>query len=309
MLGSVPRDDAPPPLLRALAEIRAVPASLAGVPLAVVRFFRHMCLQWAAALAYNTIAGLIPLLAGLFSLAKVFNLHAWLTPFLVSTVGPGSPEVAQEVVRFIDETNVRTVGLLSVAGAVLAAFGILSNAELCLNAIWGGVPSRPLAKQLIAFLRAVVLAPLLLAIALVLTALLRAGAVRDLLESLYLGEVVLLLLRVIPYALLWVGFTALYKRLPNTPVSVRSALVGAVVAGTLWQLAQWTYVNLVIEVVRYSTVYGALWQLPILIAWIYVAWTIVLIGAEMSRAHQEVVALRSDPPRPESPQPDASGAG
>lgn len=299
-------DEPPAPLLLALGENRVVPASVAAAPLAAIRFFRHMCLQWAAALAYNTIAGLVPLLAALFSLAKGVNLHAWLTPFLVNTVGAGSPEIVYRVVSFIDETNVRTVGVLSSLGALVAAFGILSNAELCFNAIWGGVPSRPFLQQLAAFLRAVVLVPLLLILALVLTALLQSDAVRTLLESLYLGEVVLLLLRIIPYALLWAGFTALYKRLPNTHVTTRSAVVGAVVAGTLWQLAQWTYVNLVIGAVKYSTVYGALWQLPILIAWIYVAWTIVLIGAEVSRAHQEVVALRLAPPRPESPPPDTA---
>jgi len=87
-------------------------------------------------------------------------------------------------------------------------------------------------------------------------------------------------------------------------VRTRAAVAGAVVAGTLWQLAQFAYVSFVIGVVEYSKVYGALWQLPILLAWNYVAWTIILLGAEVSRAHQEVAARRITQPRPEPRTPD-----
>jgi membrane protein len=65
------------------------------------------------------------------------------------------------------------------------------------------------------------------------------------------------------------------------------------VAGTLWQLAQWTYVTFVIRLVRYSAVYGALWQIPILLAWLYIAWLIVLSGAEVCRTYDDVVAERA----------------
>jgi uncharacterized BrkB/YihY/UPF0761 family membrane protein len=82
--------------------------------------------------------------------------------------------------------------------------------------------------------------------------------------------------------------------------------MGAVVAGTLWQLAQWTYVTFVIRLVRYSAVYGTLWQLPILLAWIYIAWSIILYGAEVARAHNEVLAQRVPQPEPRIPAPVAS---
>jgi membrane protein len=78
-------------------------------------------------------------------------------------------------------------------------------------------------------------------------------------------------------------------------------MAGAVVAGTLWQLAQLAYVGFVISLVQRSKVYGTLWQLPILLAWNYVAWTIILFGAEVSRAHHEVAELRASRNRPEPP--------
>jgi membrane protein len=260
------------------------------VPVALVSFVRDRCIQWAAALAYYTLIGLVPLLVALFSFIKAVGLHRGLTPFIVQTIGAGSPEVAGEIVRFIDRTNVGAVGILSTLGAVLAVFAILGNAELCLNTLWGGIPGRPLVGKARAFMGVAVTVPLMFLLALAGTTFLRRdAAAHAFFEQLYLGALVFHILRVIPYILLWVSFAMLYTVLPNRVVRMRSAVIGAVVASFLWQLAQWGYVTFVIKLVRYSAVYGALWQLPILLAWVYVAWSIILFGAEVCRVHHQEV--------------------
>jgi len=270
-----------------------VPAALIVVPLAAVRFLSHACIQWAAALAYYTLIGFVPLFTAVFALIKLFSLHRELTPFVVNTVGAGSPAVAREIIAFIDATNMKAVGVLAALAAALAVIGIMSNAELCFNQIWGGVPGRSWRRKFRSFALLCVVAPLLLLLALALTALFQPGhRPYEILDAWRLGEAVLVVVRVLPYALLWLGFTLLYTLLPNTVVHTRSAIVGALVAGTLWQFAQWAYVTFVIRLVRYSAVYGALWQLPILLAWLYVAWVVILFGAEVTRAHQEVAAQR-----------------
>jgi membrane protein len=256
-------------------------------PTAAVCFVRDRCIQWAAALAYYTLIGLVPLLIALFAFIKAIGLHRGLTPFIVKTIGAGSPEVSLQIVRFIDRTNVSAVGVLSTVGAILAVFGILGNAEMCLNSIWGETPGRPLLGKVRAFMGVAVAAPVMLLLALAGTTFLRRGTLAwAFFEQLYLGDALLAVLRLMPYALLWISFTMLYTVLPNRPVRLRSAIIGAVVAGSLWQFAQWGYVTFVIKLVRYSAFYGALWQLPILLAWVYVAWCIILFGAEVCRAHQ-----------------------
>ncbi len=272
---------------------RAAGGLMLLVPQAIVSFLRDRCIQWAAALAYYTLIGLVPVLVALFSLIKGLGLHRGLTPFIVRTIGAGSPEVSIQIVKFLDATRVAAVGALSLLAAVLALFGILGNAELCFNTIWGGIKGRPLLRKLRAFMGVAVAAPVMLLLAMAATTFLRRGTwAWSFLEGLYLGDAVLFILRLIPYALLWISFTMLYTALPNRPVRLRSAVVGAVVAGSLWQLAQWGYVTFVIKIVRYSAFYGALWQLPILLAWIYVAWLIILFGAEVCRVHQEDVEAR-----------------
>jgi membrane protein len=271
-----------------------LPSAVVILPLAAWRFLlAHQCIQWAAALAYYTLIGFVPLAAALFALIKLFGLHRGLTPFVVSTVGAGDPAVANEVVAFIDATNLRAVGVLAALGAVLAVIGIMGNAELCFNHIWNDVPGRSWRRKFRSFALVCIVAPLLLLLALAITAIFQPGhRIYDFLDSWRLGDMVLVALSVLPYALLWLSFTLLYTKLPNTVVSTRSAVFAAVVAGTLWQMAQWAYVTFVIRLVRYSAVYGALWQLPILLAWIYIAWGVILYGAEVTRVHQEVTAER-----------------
>ena len=271
----------------------AVAGLLLLLPIAAVRFVRDRCIQWAAALAYYTLIGLVPMLVALFSFIKWFGLHRRLTPFIMSTVGAGSPEVAGQIVHFVDRTNANAVGILSIVGAVLAIFGILGNAELCFNTIWGGLPGRPAFAKVRAFFGFAASAPLMLLLALAATTFLRRGTPAwEFFEQLRLGAVLLWVLRVVPYALLWVSFTMMYTVLPNRRIRLRSALLGAVVAGSLWQVAEWGYVTFVIRLVRYSAFYGALWYLPILLAWVYVAWCIILFGAEVCRVRQEDVDMR-----------------
>ena len=274
-----------------------LPTPIAILPLSALRYLKQNCIQWAGSLAYYTLLGLVPVLAVVFSAMKGAGLHRELAPIIMNTISAGSPEMANEIIAFIDATNVRAVAVFSVLGAFLAMLAITANAELCFNSIWGGIPGRSLRHKMRSFLKVAIIAPLMLLLAGTLTALLRPGnQLYDFLDSLYLGYIALAVLPLVPLALLWGSFTLLYTGLPNTKVRRRSAIVGAVVAGTLWAMAQWAYVTFVIGMVRYSAVYGALWQIPILLAWIYIAWSIILFGAQVSRAHQELVHLHRNQP-------------
>ncbi len=272
-----------------------LPTVVAVLPLSALRYLKQNCIQWAGSLAYYTLLGLVPLLVVTYSAVTGAGLHRELTPFIMNTVSAGSPEMAIEIVAFIDATNVRAVALFSsMFGAFIALLIIMANAEMAFNSIWGGIAGRSLRHKMSSFAKIAVIAPLMLVLALALTALLRPGnQLYELLRSWPYGNVLLILLfPLVQFGLLCGSFTLLFTGLPNTRVRRRSAMVGAAVAGALWYGAQWTYVTFVIGTVRDSGVYGALWQIPILLAWLYLAWSIILFGAQVSRAHQESVTIR-----------------
>ena len=118
--------------------------------------------------------------------------------------------------------------------------------------------------------------------------------VQNLLETALVGEAVLLLFNILPYLAVWAAFTFMYLFMPNTRVQFAPALVGGIFGGTLWQLAQWSYVNFQVGVSRYNAIYGTMAALPILIVWLYVSWMIVLLGLELTYAMQNATIIREE---------------
>ena len=67
---------------------------------------------------------------------------------------------------------------------------------------------------------------------------------------------------VLPYVALWLVFAFFYAFLPNTRVQAIPALIGGVVGGTLWQIAQWGYIAFQVGMANAQAIYGALAQTP-----------------------------------------------
>ena len=60
------------------------------------------------------------------------------------------------------------------------------------------------------------------------------------------------------------------------------------IAGTLYQFFQFGYIHLQIGVAKYNAVYGSFAALPLFFVWMQLSWLIVLFGAEIAFAHQNV---------------------
>ena len=92
-----------------------------------------------------------------------------------------------------------------------------------------------------------------------------------------------------PWLLIYCLLFLMYIAMPNTTVKWRAALLGTLVAGTLFQIARIAfgrYFELVWK--NYSNIYGALAMLIILAIWTYAAWAIILLGAEVSYTFQHL---------------------
>jgi membrane protein len=103
------------------------------------------------------------------------------------------------------------------------------------------------------------------------------------------------MLKLLPYILVWMLFTFLYILMPNTKVNFKAGLVGGIVAGTLYQIAQFAYIGFQIGAARYSAIYGSFAALPLFLMWLQISWWIVLFGAELSFASQNVDTYEYEP--------------
>ena len=76
--------------------------------------------------------------------------------------------------------------------------------------------------------------------------------------------------------------------MPNTKVKFGSAFVGGVLAGTLFHIWQWAYLKFQVFLSGYGVIYGSFAALPLFLIWLQYSWLIVLLGAEIAFASQNV---------------------
>ncbi len=248
----------------------------------------HQLSLRAAGLTYTTVLSLVPFLAIAFAVLKGFGVQNALEPVLLKVVGESSREVVIRIIGYVNNTNVKSLGLIGLLTLLVTVINLLTSIEEAFNAICGVSETRSLQRRFSDYLSVVVVGPVLLMVAMSMTSSLQSQwLVQWLINHTVLGDAILLLFRLVPYVSIWIAMTFLYSYIPNAKVPLRSALLGGVVAGTIWQLIQWAYFHFQVGVANYNAIYGALAALPIFLVWIYTSWLIVLFGLELVRSHQE----------------------
>ena len=256
--------------------------------LVVQGFLRNQCMIRASALTFTTILSIVPLLAVGFSISKGFGLQN--TDFirgLLLRITADKAEVADKILQYIGNTNVKTLGWLGVATLLVTVFTTVGTVERAFNTIWGVTRGRTAWRKFTDFFSVILVCPVLMFAATSFSVTLhKQEFVRELLSITAFGYLEAILLKLLPFVLVWFGFVFMYAFIPNTRVKLGSAAVGGLVAGALWQAAQWLYIEWQIGVVKYNAIYGSFAQLPLLLVWLYISWLIVLAGAEMCHATQ-----------------------
>jgi membrane protein len=248
----------------------------------VRRFYADNCLRHASALAYTTLLSLVPLLALMFSILKGLGVQRRLEPILLSRLAL-DPSVVEKVIGFIDNTNVGTLGALGAAALVLTVISVLGAVEATLNEVWRVRRGRTLWRKVTDYLSVFLIAPMLLLAGVAVTSSVQQQDVLGmLLQTHYVGDALLFALRFAPIVMNAIALGIIYAIMPNRSPRPVPILAGALVAGTAWQLVQWAYVKFQIGMAGYNAIYGALSQLPITLAWLYVSWAVVLLGAELA---------------------------
>jgi membrane protein len=263
--------------------------------LVIKDFNDDQCLLRASSLAFTTILSMVPFFALTFAVLKGFGVQNRLEPFILEQVAAGSQEVVSRVVSYINNTNMASLGTFGLLTLIVTVISLLGSVEEAFNVIWGVKETRPLKRKFSDYLSVVISGPVLLFTATSLTTSLHSqDLVKWLLANAYIGDLLLQILQLAPYVSIWIAMVFLYIFIPNTQVRFRSALVGGVLAGTVWQLAQWGYIHFQVGVAKYNAIYGTLAVLPVFMVWIYASWVIVLLGVEVVYAHQNIRTFRRE---------------
>ncbi len=251
----------------------------------------------AMSLVYTTLLSLVPLLAFSFSLLKGVGVHRQMEPLLQNFLAPigeeQSAELTAEIIGFVDNLQ---GALLGGVGLVFLAFVVVSmvqKVEESMNYIWQVDSARSMVRKFSGYLSAMLLGPLMMALALGLIATLSSVAlVQRLMEIEPLGTLLLALGRATPYALLIAVFSFLYVLLPNTRVRLLPALSGGLFAGITWVAASSVFAEVVAQSTRISAIYSSFAIVILALIWLYVSWLVLLLGAQLAYYVQHPEHLR-----------------
>ena len=255
-------------------------------------FFRNLLKLQAMALAFKTLLSLAPFLAVVFSMLKAFGVHNRMEPALaqaLSPLGEKGQEITEYLIGFVDKMSASALGSVGFITLFFTVVSLMGTIEESFNHIWRVKAPRKLARRFSDYLSAILVGPVLVFAAVTITATLQNNAIVHAFMSLQaLGTVILVLLRLVPYLTLWGAFTFVYVFIPNTRVKIRSAAVGGLVAALLWQSVGWGFAVFVASSTRYYVIYSSFAILLLFLLWLHIGWVIVLLGAQVSYAHQHV---------------------
>jgi membrane protein len=258
-------------------------------------FVRDQLLLRASALTYFTVLALVPLLAIVSSVLTALGVTENVVGRIIEQFAAGAPEAAAWIEDFVANADLAGLGGLGGVFLFLTTVAGVTNIEKALNHIWGVKQVRPWARRLPDYLAVLIIAPLLLGAGISLATTLRSQwIVRQMLEFPGFELLYHLGLRQLPMLVLAGAFSFLYWFLPNTSVRAAGALLGGVVAAVLVNGAIAVYLGLSVGAARASALYGSFAALPLLFVWIYFFWAIVLFGAEIAFAYQNLPLYRRE---------------
>ncbi len=251
----------------------------------------------AMSLVYTTLLSFVPLLAISFSVLKGFGAHNQIEPFLLNFLAPlgdKSVEITSQIIEFVDNTKVGVLGFLGFALLFYTVVSLMQKIERAVNFVWRVHKERSLSQRFRDYLSVLVIGPVLIFSALGITAsLTSAELVQDVSTVRPIGMAIEFIGRVVPYLLIVAAFTFIYMFMPNTKVRLRSAFVGALVSGILWNSLGWIFAAFVVGSAQYAAIYSTFATLVVFLIWLYLAWLILLAGTSIAFYHQHPEYLRA----------------
>ncbi len=254
----------------------------------------------ATALTLYTLLSIVPVIAMVFGIAQGFGLQQYLTDELNKAFAT-QPEILNNLLLYVQNL------LGNTKGGIIAGFGfalllwsvlqVLANIEDAFNFIWHVQTPRTWARKFTDYLSIIMLAPLFIVFSGVATIFISTQIKWVAQEISFLGstisQLIIISIKFLPYLTTSLLFFLLYLVMPNTRVKPSAAIYAGIVAGIVFQVFEWAYIEFQIGVSNYNTIYGSFASIPLFITFLQFSWIIVLIGAEISYSVQHVVEYES----------------
>lgn len=250
----------------------------------------------STSLVYTTLLSIVPVLAVSLVVLKGVGMHDQLEPSLrrlLAPLGEQSLIISAQIITFLKNMNYGILGVLGVGLLIYNVFSLILKVESAFNDAWRVRSNRPLLKRFGYYLVVLLVGPVLVFSTVGITVSLGSNTILTRLEALpYIGEIISLTGRSLPYLLVTCAFCFIYLLVPNTQVKFRSAFFGALTAGFLWASLSLIFASFVSGSTHYTAIYSSFAIMLVFMIWLYLSWLVLLIGASIAYHHQNPQQVR-----------------
>jgi membrane protein len=248
----------------------------------------------ASALTFYSMLSIIPIAAIAFAIAKGFGLDQNLS-LLITDKFQTNQALMKEILKIAQNALEETKGgYIAGVGVIILFWSVMSlleHIESSFNHIWQIRSSRPWYRKFTDYLTMMLIAPVFIILSSSITVFVSTELADYMTRAPILDffkPLISFLVKFAPYFLSWITLTILFIIMPNAKVKFVPALISGIIAGTIMQGAFWLYIDLQFGISKLSAIYGSFAAVPLFIIFLQTTWIIVLLGAELSFANQNV---------------------
>ena len=251
----------------------------------------------AVALSFFSTMSVVPFIAIMFAITGGLGLADKLKELLYAYFENSQQTI--DIILGFSQNIIKTaqssaVGLVSALMFAFIVIWMMLNVERVFNNVWRVRKTRNIFKRLSYVLGMILISPFVVMVffagSFVYSHALEFVGID--LESLgVLKTIIAWILFAVTAAF---TFSAMYKFIPNHEVRYASALRAAIPAAIAFAVVQYLYLETQVFVTRLSTIFGAFAAVPLFMVWINIGWFIILIGAELSYAFQNVDSYNTE---------------
>ncbi|MEA2013016.1 MAG: YihY/virulence factor BrkB family protein [Verrucomicrobiota bacterium] len=245
----------------------------------------------ASSLSFISILSLIPVLALSFSVSKGLGVQAKLMKVIEGRtfdLPAGVADMLKTIFEYASKTDFSAMGSVGLIFLFVTVLKVMGSIEQTFNTVWAVKSPRTIMRKFSDYVSILFVVPILLLASTGINATLSSEKITSILQE-KLGAFFWIyqqMLSLTGLLSLIIAFSFLYMFMPNTKVKLSSAYIGGLFGALLWLLTQNLYIRFQIGVSNANAIYGTFASVPLFLAWTYMSWLIVLVGAEIAFSFQ-----------------------
>lgn len=254
----------------------------------LARFQNDGCTTAAAALSYTSLLAIVPMLTiglAMFAAFPVFSgARDGMIQSLFNNLAPSLGATMQTYLSTFMENAGKATGA-GIIGLAVTAILLIHTIQTSFDRIFGSTSRKTQWSRFPIYWALITLGPILFGVSFSISTYFFQMAGNADFYGISTG--VQILGNVLPFVLQAIGFALFYRLMPTRPVLIPDAIWGGLAAAFLFELSKRLFALYLTYMPTYQALYGALAAIPIFMVWMYLAWVITLIGAEITAALPE----------------------